>query len=144
MKSPACIRRLNVCLRRQGVRQRLVRRILAAQICLGGLALALGLVVWPLTVWIFWFGAGAMLFVWNFLRLTKLVPQFMLKPYTSATGAGLFIRSQVRLLFVVAVGGVCVAFLGAPVGALLTGFSMMLGVIVWGVFASGNRRPAGS
>ncbi len=130
------LRRLNIQLRRLGVRQALLRRILATQILVTLAALALGLFLWPITTWIFWFGIGAALSVGNFLSLTKIVPQFMLSQYTSSVGVALFVRSQLRLFLVVGIGGVCAAWLNAPVGALLTGFSTILAVIIWGVLFS--------
>ena len=127
------MRQINAWLRRQGVRQPLLRRILTLQVFIASLLLLTGLALAPLTNWFFWLGVGAILALWNFLRLTKIVPHFMVSQYTPSVGFALFIRSQVRLLLLVSIGGLCVIWLQAPVGALLTGFSLILVVILWGV-----------
>ena len=133
-------RQINIWLRRQGVRQPLLRRILMLQAFITGLLLLAGLVLAPLTNCFFWLGVGAILALWNFLRLTKTVPHFMVSQYTSSVGFALFIRSQLRLLLLVSIGALCVAWLQAPVGALLTGFSLILVVILWGVLTLRNTR----
>ena len=131
---------MNRFLLRHGVRQPLIRRVLRIQCYAACLLLAVGLVLLPATFWFFWVGVGAVVSVVNFLSLTKSAPTFMVNQYTVALGARFFIRSQIRLLLLVAAGAVCVAFLGAPAGALLVGFSVILALIVAGVLIPRKRN----
>lgn len=139
---PRPIRQLHVLLYKQGVRRRLLRQVLCFQIvtCLAGLGG--GIILWPLTPALFWFGAGAALSVWNFFSLTKIAPQFMVDKYTSSIGIAFFLRSQFRMLGTVMAIVLAIIWAKAPIWALLTGFSLSMIGIVWCVLRAGGNAPS--
>jgi len=128
-------RRLNAWLYRRGVRQALLRNVLRFQITVCLVALAAGLIVWPVAAWVFWIGMGAALSVWNFFSLTKIAPLFIVKKYTLTRAVVFFLRSQGRLLVTIAVFGMALVWCEAPIWALLAGFSTSLVGTVWSVLA---------
>jgi hypothetical protein len=135
-------RRLNIWLRRRGVRQALLRDVLRFQITVCLAALAAGLILWPLASWMAWIGAGSALSVWNFFSLTKLAPQFMVNRHTLAMGVAFFLRAQGRLAVAAVFLAAAIGWAGAPPWALLTGFTASLAGIVWAMLVFRARRSS--
>jgi hypothetical protein len=166
----AGLRRMHVLWRRHGVRQRLLRRMLSLQCCLCA-ACALGALAFAAAAWfapapgwglraahaLAWLGAGALLALWNFFSLTKLVREFMLRRYTLVTGLLFICRSQARLFVTAGVVVLAVVFAAAPAWAVLAGFSLPMFCMVicgfngggadqarqQGAARNGRRRPHG-
>jgi hypothetical protein len=150
----AGLRRLHALWRRRGVRQRLLRRILSLQCCLCAScalgALALAAAAWlapPPAGWLpagaralAWLSAGALLGLWNFFSLTKLVRAFMVIRYNLATGFLFICRSQARLLVTAALVVLAVVLAAAPAWALLAGFSLSpLSILICALNEGGGK-----
>lgn len=121
-----CWRKLGIFLYRRKIKARKLRLILQAQFVFSLAILLIGLILFKKVPWIFWFGIGSCLAMFNFFSLTKFVPQIMLKQYSIGIGFSLFFHSQIRLLATAVFVCIVHVLWGASVLALLAGLSMIL------------------
>ena len=65
------IHALDAWLWRRGISDPTIRLVLRNEILLAAIFLLLGIVLYVVTVWLFWFGMGAALLVWSFWALSR-------------------------------------------------------------------------
>ena len=125
----ALIRRLDALLWRRGFHSPEVRLIMRNELLFSVPLLLLGLCLLPLTSWLLWFAAGALLIAWNFYGLARFVQGLSLSAYSQALLTGMLLHSTVRLvLSAVFLYGILV-WLEASVWAVAAGITGAMGLL---------------
>lgn len=70
------LKKIEKYLWQRGFRNATVRRIALVLLVMSATLLVLGVLILPLTSWVFWLGAGAALSAWNFCSLADFVQRF--------------------------------------------------------------------
>jgi len=91
--------------------------------------LLLGICLLPLTAWLVWCAAGALLIAWNFYGLARFIQGLSLSAYSQALFMGMLVRSQLRLaLSAVFLYGILV-WCEASVWAVTAGITGAMGLL---------------
>ena len=93
------ILRLDALLRRLGFHRPEVRLVMRNEALFSVSLLIIGICLLPLTSWILWFAAGALLIAWNFYGLARFIQGLSLAAYSQALLLGMLVRSHLRLVF---------------------------------------------
>jgi len=125
----ALIHRLDTLLWRRGFHRPEVRLVMRNELLFSVPLLLLGLCLLPLTSWLLWFAAGALLIAWNFYGLARFIQGLSLSAYSQTLLIGLLVRSNLRLvLSALFLYGVLVWF-EASVWAIVAGITVAMGLL---------------
>jgi uncharacterized membrane protein len=91
--------------------------------------LVAGLCLLPLTSWLVWFAAGALLVAWNFYGLARFIQGLSLAAYSQAMLIGMLARSNLRLVFSAVFLYVLLVWLEASVWAVVAGITGAMGLL---------------
>jgi hypothetical protein len=138
----ALIRRLDALLRQRGFRRPEVRLVMRNEALFSVLLLLLGVCLLPLTSWLVWFAAGALLMAWNFYGLARFIQRLSLAAYSQTLLWGVLTRFNLRLVFsALFLYGILVWF-EASVWAVTAGITGAVGLLAVTAFAwpAGQRK----
>ncbi|MDR2696088.1 MAG: hypothetical protein LBC79_06885 [Deltaproteobacteria bacterium] len=125
----ALIHRLDALLWQRGFHRPEVRLVMRNEVLFSVPLLLLGLCFLPLTSWLLWFAAGALLMAWNFYGLARCIQGLSLVAYSQALLIGMLARSSLRLVFsAVFLYGILV-WLEASVWAVVAGITGAMGLL---------------
>jgi len=123
------IHRLDALLWQRGFHRPEVRLVMRNELLFSVPLLLLGLCLLPLTSWLLWFAAGALLIAWNFYGLARFIQGLSLSVYSQALLIGMLARSQLRLaLSALFLYGILVWF-EASVWAVVAGITGAMGLL---------------
>jgi len=123
------IHRLDALLWQRGFHRPEVRLVMRNELLFSVPLLLLGLCLLPLTSWLLWFAAGALLIAWNFYGLARFIQGLSLAAYSQALLIGMLARSQLRLaLSALFLYGILVWF-EASVWAVVAGITGAMGLL---------------
>ena len=94
----AQIRRLDALLWRRGFHRPEVRLVMRNELLFSVPLLFVGFCLLPLTSWLLWFAAGALLIAWNFYGLARFIQGLSLSAYSQTLLIGMLARSNLRLV----------------------------------------------
>ena len=123
------IRQLDALLWRRGFHRPEVRLVMRNEVIFSVTLLILGICLLPLTSWLLWFAAGALLIAWNFYGLARFIQGLSLSAYSQALLIGMLVRSNLRLvLSAVFLYGILV-WCEASVWAVVAGITGAIGLL---------------
>ncbi|MDR0466844.1 MAG: ATP synthase subunit I [Deltaproteobacteria bacterium] len=93
------IRRLDALLWQQGFHRPEVRLVMRNEALFSATLLLLGVCLLPLTDWLLWFAAGALLIAGNFYGLARFIQGLSLSEYSQSLLLRMLARSHLRLVF---------------------------------------------
>lgn len=142
MISPADLRRnLDRRLYAMGFSAPLVRHLLGTQILLSVAGLALGALVFWLTLWPLLFGVGALVTTYSLWNIARFAQANIQQQFSPALAVRLFLGFTARLALISIVLFVLVVLLRAPVAPLLIGLtSTVASISLWGI-SRFSRKP---
>ena len=139
----ALIRRLDALLWQRGFHLPEVRLVMRNEALFSAALLILGICLLPLTSWLLWFAAGALLIAWNFYGLARFIQGLSLSAYSLTLLLKIVARSNLRLVFsAVFLYGILV-WLEASVWAVtagITGAMALLAVTILAWLAGQRKR----
>lgn len=138
MMIKAAIHKIETFLWRSGMHHPQVRMTLCALVCFAGMALVLGALLSPLTVWPLWFAVGVVIFANVFWGLARHLMRAVITAYSSGLLFSLLVRSGIRLLLTAGLLYVALIVCHAPVTALAGGVVVGTGVTM-GAYALALR-----
>ena len=94
----ALIHRIDALLWRRGFHRPEVRLAMRNELLFSVTLLLLGVCLLPLTSWLLWFAAGALLIAWNFYGLARFIQGLTLSTYSRTLLVSLLVRSNLRLV----------------------------------------------
>ena len=125
----ALIHRLDALLWRRGFHRPEVRLAMRNELLFSVPLLFAGLCLLPLTSWLVWFAAGALLVAWNFYGLARFIQGLSLAAYSQAMLIGMLARSNLRLVFSAVFLYVLLVWLEASVWAVVAGITGAMGLL---------------
>jgi hypothetical protein len=125
----ALIHRLDALLWQRGFHRPEVRLVMRNELLFAVPLLLLGVCLLPLTPWLLWFAAGALLIAWNFYGLARFIQGLSLKAYSQALLIGLLVRSNLRLVFSALFLYGILVWLEASVWAVVAGITGAMGLL---------------
>ena len=125
----ALILRLDALLWRRGFHRPEVRLAMRNELLFAVPLLLVGICLLPLTSWLVWFAAGALLVALNFYGLARFIQGLSLSAYSQTLLIGMLVRSNLRLVFsAVFLYGILV-WLEASVWAVVAGITGAMGLL---------------
>ena len=125
----ALIHWLDALLWRRGFHRPEVRLVMRNELLFSVIFLILGICLLPLTSWLLWFAAGALVITWNFYGLARFIQGLSLTVYSQKLLIGMLVRSNIRLVFsALFLYGVLV-WLEASVWAVVAGITGAMGLL---------------
>jgi uncharacterized membrane protein len=125
----ALIHRLDALLWRRGFHRPEVRIAMRNELLFSVSLLLLGICLLPVTSWLLWFAAGALLITGNFYGLARFIQGLSLTVYSQALLIGMLARSSFRLalssLFLYAI----LVWFEASVWAVAAGITGAMGLL---------------
>ena len=142
----ALIHQLDALLWQRGFHNPVVRLVMRNELLFSVSLLILGICLLPLTSWLLWFSAGALLIAWNFYGLARFIQGISLT-YSQSLLIRMLVRSNLRLVFsAVFLYGIFVWFEASvwAVVAGITGAVTLLAVtaLVWITGQSNRQKEA--
>ena len=123
------IHRLDALLWHRGFHRPEVRLVMRNELLFFVPLLLLGICLLPLTSWLMWFAAGALLITWNFYGLARFIQGLSLSTYSQTLLIGMLARSNLRLvLSALFLYGILVG-LEASVWAVAAGITGAIGLL---------------
>ena len=137
----APIRRLDALLNQLGFHRPEVRIVMRNTLLFSLSLLLLGICLLPLTSWLLWFAAGALLIAWNFYGLARFIQGLSLAAYSQALLLGMLVRSNLRLVFSALFLYGILVWLEASVWAVVAGITGAMGLLAaTSAWAAGQRN----
>ena len=125
----ALIHQLDALLWRRGFHRPEVRLVMRNEVLFSVPLLLLGLCLLPLSSWLLWFAAGALLMAWNFYGLARCIQGLSLAVYSQALLIGMLARSSLRLVFSALFLYGILVWLEASVWAVVAGITGAMGLL---------------
>jgi hypothetical protein len=137
----ALIRQLDALLRHLGFHRPEVRLVMRNALLFSVSLLLIGLCLLPLTSWLLWFAAGALLIAWNFYGLARFIQGLSLTAYSQAMLIGMLLRSNLRLVFSALFLYGILVWLEASVWAVVAGITGAMGLLAaTSAWSAGQRN----
>jgi hypothetical protein len=132
---------LDALLRQLGFHRPEVRLVMRNELLFSVSLLILGLCLLPLTSWLLWFAAGALLIAGNFYGLARFIQGLSLTDYSQALLLGMLVRSNLRLVFSALFLYGILVWLEASVWAVVAGITGAMGLLAaTTAWAAGQRN----
>lgn len=130
---------------RRGFKDPRLRGVARRGVLATALAFCIGIPLAFFSPFLFWFGVGSLLAVWNFCALTRWVAKILPSGWSSGTLTALLVHTNIRLF----ITGIClyisIVSCKAPVLALLTGLTVIVFDVtvtgLWAVIRKSHSRP---
>jgi len=118
-----------------------VRLVMRNELLFSVSLLLIGLCLLPLTSWLLWFAAGALLIAWNFYGLARFLQRLSLEVYSQSLLMGMLFRSNLRLVFTALFLYGILVWLEASVWAVVAGITGAMGLLAaTSAWAAGQRN----
>ena len=115
--------RIDTFLYKRGYRLPEVRNAIRNQILLCGFSLLAGIALAPVSLWVLWFGVGAVIATYCLLTLARFIQQGMLEGWSRQLMWGLLFRFYGRLLLTGLLLFGMIVWLKVPISALVAGLA---------------------
>jgi len=138
----ALIHRLDTLLWQRGFHRPEVRLVMRNEALFALSLFILGICLLPLTTWLLWCAAGALLIAWNFYGLARFIQGLSLSAPSRTLLPGLLLRSHLRLVFSALFLYVVLIWLEASVWAVTAGITGAMGLLAVTALAwlAGQRK----
>jgi hypothetical protein len=120
---------LDALLWRRGFHRPEVRLVMRNEALFSVPLLILGICLLPLTSWLLWFAAGALLIAWNFYGLARFIQGLSLSAPLQTLLPGMLVRSHLRLVFSAGFLYGILVWLEASVWAVAAGITGAMGLL---------------
>ena len=131
----ALIHRLDALLWQRGFHRPEVRLVMRNEALFAVPLLLLGICLLPLTSWLVWFAAGALLVAWNFYGLARFIQGLSLSAYSQTLLIGMLVRSNLRLVLSALFLYGALVWFEASVWAVVAGITGAMGLLAVTAFA---------